>query len=95
MRKFKRFIHKQFGGVGNFFAMIILVAITVIFINTYVLSKRESEELPTESPPRIEIVPKSNLTEKPIKQEPNAPQRIQRPVTPDPGRRYNLYKKKF
>jgi hypothetical protein len=41
MRKFKRIIHKQFGGVGNFFAMIILVAITVIFINTYVLSKQD------------------------------------------------------
>jgi len=41
MRKFKRIIHKQFGGVGNFFAMLILVAITVIFINTYVLTKRD------------------------------------------------------
>jgi hypothetical protein len=41
MRKFKRIIHKQFGGVGNFFAMIVLVSITVIFINTYVLSKRD------------------------------------------------------
>ncbi|CAF2720777.1 unnamed protein product [Rotaria sp. Silwood2] len=40
MRKFKRVIHKQFGGMGNFFAMIVLVSITVIFINTYVLSKR-------------------------------------------------------
>ena len=86
MRKFKRVIHKQFGGVGNFFAMIILVAITVIFINTYVLSKRELEELPTESPPRIEILPKFNLTDKPIKQDPLAPQRIPRPVTPEPGR---------
>ena len=40
MRKFKRVIHKQFGGLGNFFAIILLVAITVIFINTYVLTKR-------------------------------------------------------
>jgi hypothetical protein len=41
MRKFKRVIHKQFGGVGNFFAMLILVALTVIFINTFVLTKRD------------------------------------------------------
>ena len=41
MRKFKRVIHKQFGGLGNFFAMIVLVAVTVIFINTYVLTKRD------------------------------------------------------
>ena len=40
MRKFKRIIHKQFGSVGNFFAIVILVAITVIFINSYVLPKR-------------------------------------------------------
>lgn len=40
MRKFKRIIHKRFGSVGNFFAIIILVAITVIFINSYVLPKR-------------------------------------------------------
>ncbi|CAF3511522.1 unnamed protein product [Rotaria socialis] len=40
MRRFKRIIQKQFGGLGNFLAMIILVSITVIFINTYVLSKR-------------------------------------------------------
>jgi hypothetical protein len=41
MRKIKRIIHKQFGGVGNFFAMLILVAITVIFVNTFVLTKRD------------------------------------------------------
>ncbi|CAF1025896.1 unnamed protein product [Adineta ricciae] len=42
MRKIKRLLHKIFGGVGNFFAIIILVSITVIFVNTYVLSARES-----------------------------------------------------
>ena len=41
MRKLKRTIHKQFGGVGNFLAILILVAITVIFINTFVLTKRD------------------------------------------------------
>ncbi|CAF3773594.1 unnamed protein product [Rotaria sordida] len=53
MRKFKRVIHKQFGGVGNFFAMIILVSITVIFINTYVLSKRNLSDNPSDKNFRI------------------------------------------
>lgn len=43
MRKCKRIIHKQFGGLGNFFAIIILVALTVVFINTYVLNKGTRE----------------------------------------------------
>lgn len=41
MRKAKRFITKQFGGVGNFLIMLLLVAATVIVINTYVLTKRD------------------------------------------------------
>ncbi|CAF1025761.1 unnamed protein product [Adineta steineri] len=40
MKRAKRTLVKNFGSMGNFFAMIILVAVTVIFINTYVLSKR-------------------------------------------------------
>lgn len=39
MRRCKRVVHKQFGGVGNFFAIIILVTITVIFVDSYVLNK--------------------------------------------------------
>lgn len=44
MRKLRRTIHKQVGGVGNFFAIILLVAITVILINTSILSKRHCKK---------------------------------------------------
>jgi hypothetical protein len=43
------------------------------------------DEMPTEDPPRVEVIQKSNLTEKPTKEEPIAPQRISRPVVPDAG----------
>ncbi|CAF3425490.1 unnamed protein product [Rotaria socialis] len=64
MRKVKRIIHKQFGGVGNFFIILILVASIVIFINSYVLTKRDpSNEAPTGSISKLETVHNQNQTD--------------------------------
>jgi hypothetical protein len=83
MRKFKRIIHKQFGGVGNFFAMIILVAITVIFINSYVLTKRNpSNPLPDQQLHTYTDEPHQNQTIKP----PESPKPPIKPLAiPDTG----------
>ncbi|UJR23354.1 hypothetical protein I4U23_026366 [Adineta vaga] len=86
MRKCKRAIHRHFGGVGNFFAMLILVAISVIFINTFVLTKRDpSNESSNDHPSQVELVYNQNQTLKPTKNEPAEPQRITRPAVPDAG----------
>ncbi|CAF0787597.1 unnamed protein product [Adineta ricciae] len=86
MRKCKRAIHRHFGGVGNFFAMLILVAISVLFINTYVLTKRDdSDEISNERSNRVVLVYSHNQTIKPSKNEPIEPQRITRPAVPDVG----------
>ncbi|CAF3530075.1 unnamed protein product [Rotaria socialis] len=83
MRKVKRIIHKQFGGVGNFFIILILVASIVIFINSYVLTKRDpSNEAPTGSISKLETVHNQNQT---VKQNSIDRQRIQRPSIPDAG----------
>ncbi|CAF3774801.1 unnamed protein product [Adineta steineri] len=86
MRKCKRAIHRQFGGVGNFFAMLILVAISVIFINTFVLTRRDqSTDQPHENSHKVELVHNQNHTIKPLKPDQIEPQRIQRPAAPDAG----------
>ncbi|CAF1035789.1 unnamed protein product [Rotaria sp. Silwood1] len=66
--------------------MLILVAITVIFINTFVLTKRDpSDELPNEGPPKIELTHNQNQTIKYNKPNLIERQRIQRPPIPDAG----------
>lgn len=45
MRVLRRTIHKQFGGVANFFAVLILVAITVIFFNTFIITKHDRKQI--------------------------------------------------
>lgn len=86
MRVLRRTIHKQFGGVGNFFAVLILVAITVIFFNTFILTKNDlSENLPAENQRQIPTAVNLQRTEKPAKENPAEPVRVQRPATPDAG----------
>ncbi|CAF3535907.1 unnamed protein product [Rotaria sordida] len=66
--------------------MLILVAITVIFINTYVLTKRDSSDvLPNGTPSKIELTPNQNQTIKSKKQNPIERQRLLRPPIPDAG----------
>ncbi|CAF0806787.1 unnamed protein product [Rotaria sp. Silwood1] len=85
MRKFKRVIHKQFGGVGNFFAMIILVSITVIFINTYVLSKRNlSDNLSDKNFRTGEQIYNQNQTDEYLS-FPQENKQIKRLLVPDAG----------
>ncbi|CAF2618163.1 unnamed protein product [Rotaria sp. Silwood2] len=66
--------------------MLILVAIIVIFINTYVLTKRDpSDESPDGIPSKIELVPNQNQTIISNQQKPIDRQRILRPAIPDAG----------
>lgn len=43
LRKYKRVIQRNFGGVGNLCAIIALVILTAVFLNITVLSKRQSK----------------------------------------------------
>ncbi|CAF1133187.1 unnamed protein product, partial [Adineta steineri] len=67
--------------------MLILVAISVIFINTFVLTRRDqSTDQPHENSHKVELVHNQNHTIKPLKPDQIEPQRIQRPAAPDAGK---------
>jgi len=87
MRKIRRIIHKQVGGVGNFFAIILIVAITVILINTSVLSKRHPRHIAPPATLQTNVVfPNQNQTSSTnVLPSFVEPQRLRRPLVVDEG----------